>query len=111
MNLSEDASNDYPYTYDNPGGLACPVILPTSEQYVSANYLQFGFCANENYRYRSAHNPGVQIKEHLQDPPYYILLTTCLSYLFLFCLGHIRDFFGKFFHPASYHHLLPSNVS
>ena len=110
--LSEDAIvNDNPY--DNSDSLAYPVTPPTSEHFVSADHLQFGFCANENYRYRSAHKPGAaQIKElHEQDPPYYILLTTYLSYLFLICMGHIRDFFGKRFRPASYGHLLPSNVS
>ena len=107
--LSGGASNDHPN--DNSNGLAYPVILPTSEQFVSANYLSFGFCANENYRYRSAHKPGAQIKEHVQDPPYYILLTTYLSYFFLFYLGNIRDFLRKRLYPTSYRHLLPSNVS
>jgi len=92
--------------YDNSDGLAYPMTPPTSEQ-LAANHLQFGFCANENYRYRSAHKPGTQVKEsNEQDPPYYILITTYLSYLFLICIGHIRDFFGKRFYPASYRHLV-----
>lgn len=98
--------------YDNSDGLAYPITPPTSEQFVSLEHLQFGFCANENYRYRSAHKPGTQLKEyHEQDPPYYILITTYLSYLFLICVGHVRDFFGKRFRSASYRHLLPNNVS
>ncbi|KAI0246181.1 serine palmitoyltransferase 2 [Lactifluus subvellereus] len=93
--------------YDNSDGLAYPITPPTSEQLVSANHLQFGFCANENYRHKSAHKPGSKFKQpHEQDPPYYILLTTYLSYLFLICLGHVRDFFGKRLHPAFYRHLL-----
>jgi serine palmitoyltransferase len=109
--LSEDTViTDGPY--DDSDGLAYPVTPPTSEQFVSVDHLQFGFCANEIYRYRSAHKPGTQFKEfHEQDPPYYILITTYLSYLFLICLGHIRDFFGKRFQPALYRHLLPSDVS
>ena len=102
--------NDNPY--DNSDGLGYPITPPTSEQFVSADHLQFGFCANENYRYRSSHKPGTPFKEfHEQDPPYYILITTYLSYLFLICVGHVRDFFGKRFRPAFYRHLLPSNVS
>ncbi|CAG9949990.1 unnamed protein product, partial [Clonostachys rosea f. rosea IK726] len=31
------------------------------------------------------------------EPPYYYILTTYVSYLFLILLGHIRDFFGKRF--------------
>ena len=98
-------------SYDSSDGLAYPMNPPTSE-HAAANHLQFGFCANENYRYRSAHKPGTQLKEsHEQDPPYYILLTTYLSYLFLICIGHVRDFFGKRFYPTFYRHLLSSDVS
>ncbi|KAI9507272.1 pyridoxal phosphate-dependent transferase [Russula earlei] len=94
--------------YDNSDGLAYPITPPTSEQIVFADHLQFGFCANESYRYKAAHKPGTPFIEQLeQDPPYYILLTTYLSYLFLICVGHIRDFFGKRFYPAFYRHLLP----
>ncbi|KAH9059588.1 pyridoxal phosphate-dependent transferase [Lactarius vividus] len=105
--LSEDTVlNDTPY--DNSDGLAYPTIPPTSEHIVSADHLQFGFCPNESYRYKSAHKPGTKFEEaHEQDPPYYILLTTYMSYLLLICMGHIRDFFGKRFYPALYRHLLP----
>ena len=106
----DDAVNDTPC--DNSDGLAYPITPPTSEQFASANHLQFGFCGNENYRYKSAHKPGTQFKDpHEQDPPYYILLTTYLSYLFLICIGHVRDFFGKRLYPAFYRHLLPFDVS
>jgi serine palmitoyltransferase len=109
--LSEDTvPSDSPY--DNSDGLAYHAAPPTSEQVLSADHLQFGFCANKNYRYNSVHKPGTKLKEaHQQDPPYYILFTTYLSYFFLICMGHIRDFFGKRLHPASYRHLLPFDVS
>ena len=109
--LSEDlVLNDTPY--DNSDGLAYPAVPPTSEQVVSADHLQFGFCVNEDYRYRSAHKPGSKVEEAREhDPPYYILLTTYMSYLFLICMGHVRDFFGKRINPAFYRHLLPFEVS
>jgi len=98
--------------YDNFDGLAYPITPPTSEQSVTLDHLQFGFCANESYRYRAAHKPGTPFQEHHeQDPPYYILLTTYLSYLFLICMGHMRDFFGKRLFTSSYRHLLPFKVS
>jgi serine palmitoyltransferase len=101
-----------PDSYDNSDGLAYPLTPPTSEQLVSANHLQFGFCANEKYRFTSAHDPGTTFKQPSdQDPPYYILLTTYLSYLLLICIGHLRDFLGKRFFPAFYRHLLPFDVS
>lgn len=107
--LSEDDGiKDTPYD-NNSDGLAYPMSPPTSE-HLAADHLQFGFCPNENYRYSSAHKHGTEVKEsHEQDPPYYILLTTYLSYLILICIGHIRDFFGKRFYPSSYRGLLSSN--
>jgi serine palmitoyltransferase len=33
------------------------------------------------------------------------------SYLILICLGHIRDFVGRRFHPKAYQHLMPRDVS
>ena len=98
--------------YDNSDGLAYPAVPPTSEQVISTDHLQFGFCPNRHYRYKSAHKPGTKLKEpHQHDPPYYILLTTHLSCLFLISMGRIRDFFGKRLHLASCRHLLPFEVS
>jgi hypothetical protein len=102
--------NDTPY--ENYDGLAYPIVPPTSEQAISADHLQFGFCPNEHYRYKSAHKPGTKLKEaRQQDPPYYIIFTTYLSYLLYICVGHMRDFFGKRLYPAFYCHLLPFDVS
>lgn len=42
--------------------------------------------------------------------PYYILVSTYLSYFMLTCFGHLRDFFGMLFKPASYTHLKIHNV-
>ena len=93
-------------------GLTYPTVPPTSEQTISADYLQFGSCPNDNYRYKSSHKPGTKFREAPQhDPPYYIIITTYLSFLFLICMGHIRDFFGKRLRAAFYRHLVPFNVS
>ncbi|PHH83422.1 hypothetical protein CDD82_1076 [Ophiocordyceps australis] len=41
---------------------------------------------------------GEALKPPIEDePPYFFLLSTYVSYLFLIVLGHIRDFFGKRF--------------
>ncbi|KAA1474428.1 PLP-dependent transferase [Dentipellis sp. KUC8613] len=93
---------------DNADGLALPLNPPTSEQVFDTLHSEFGHCANENYRYTSAHPPGAEVKPFEEkEPPYYILLTTYLSYLILICLGHMRDFLGKRFNPKFYRHLLP----
>ena len=41
----------------------------------------------------------------MDEPPYYYLLTTYISYLILIVFGHIRDYFGKRFRPQRYRHL------
>ncbi|KAF8749842.1 Serine palmitoyltransferase 2 [Rhizoctonia solani] len=42
-----------------------------------------------------------------QDPPYYVLLSTYVSYVVLIVIGHMRDWFGKRFWRESYKHLMP----
>ena len=96
----------------NTDGLLYPSHPPTSEQVFTTVHTEFGHCANEQYRTVSQHKPGTLPVLHVdQDPPYYILLSTYISYLILICLGHVRDFVGKRFHPSSYHHLMPRDVS
>lgn len=97
---------------DNADGLALPVRPPTSEQVFSTVHTEFGHCANDEYRFMSQHTPGDPVPAHVeQDPPYYILLSTYISYLILICLGHVRDFVGKRLYPAAYVHLVPRGVS
>jgi len=97
---------------DNADGLALPARPPTSEQVFTTVHTEFGHCANEAYRLTSQHTPGAEVPAHVdQDPPYYILFSTYISYLILICLGHVRDFVGKRLSPKSYKHLIPRNVS
>lgn len=44
-----------------------------------------------------------------QEPPYYYLITTYISYLIFIVLGHVRDFFGKRFAKTRYAHLRQQN--
>ncbi|KAF8992932.1 serine palmitoyltransferase 2 [Cyathus striatus] len=93
----------------NEDGLLLPVRPPTSEQVFTTVHTEFGHCANEEYRITSQHTPGTPVPGHEdQDPPYYILLSTYVSYLILIVMGHIRDFMGKRFRRSSYKHLVPS---
>ena len=92
-------------------GLTYPKVPPTSEQVFTTVHTEFGHCANENYRFTSQYNPAHPLqglKE--QDPPYYILLTTYISYILVIIFGHLRDFFGKRFKPNDYRHLLAHDV-
>lgn len=45
----------------------------------------------------------------MDEPPYYYLFTTYISYLILIAFGHVRDFFGKRFKEEDYRHLKPQN--
>ena len=45
----------------------------------------------------------------MDEPPYYYLLTTYISYLILIIFGHVRDFFGKRFREEHYRHLKARN--
>jgi serine palmitoyltransferase len=96
---------------DNADGLSLPKRPPTSEQVFSTVHTEFGHCANDQYRITSQHTPGTPLPEHVeQDPPYYVLFCTYISYLILIILGHVRDFVGKRLNPAAYKHLMPSDV-
>lgn len=93
---------------DSVDELTLPHVPPTSEQVFATKHEEFGHCANEAYRHTSQHTPGSPDLEHVEkDPPYYILLSTYISYLVLIVIGHIRDFLGKRFYPKSYRHLMP----
>ncbi|KIY43821.1 PLP-dependent transferase [Fistulina hepatica ATCC 64428] len=92
---------------DNQNGLCFPVRSPTSEEVFTTVHTEFGHCANPDYRTTSAYTPGTSVTTPEVDPPYYILITTYISYLVLIVLGHVRDFFGKRLFPSYYTHLTP----
>lgn len=103
---------DDPDLTSNKDGLLLPSRPPTSEQVFTTVHTEFGHCAEEKYRTTSQHKLGTPLAPHVtRDPPYYILLSTYISYLILIVLGHVRDFIGKRLSPASYKHLMPRDVS
>ena len=71
---------------------------------------QFGPLLSQSHRYVSKHQ-GVPLETPVADePPYFIVLSTYISYLFLIIFGHTRDFFGKRFgNKKRYASLKPSN--
>ncbi|KAI0019034.1 serine palmitoyltransferase [Xylariomycetidae sp. FL0641] len=58
---------------------------------------QFAPLAHPSHRYVSKHHGEPLQAPIIDEPPYYYVLTTYISYLLLLALGHIRDFFGKRF--------------
>jgi serine palmitoyltransferase len=71
---------------------------------------QFGPLTDAGHLYISAHQ-GKPLETPLEDePPYYFVLTTYISYLLLIFFGHARDFFGKRFGDKKrYQSLQPYN--
>ncbi len=93
-------------------GLVLPLEPPTSEQVFATLHTEFGHCASSEFHTVSVHPAGTPLAPHEeQDPPYYILLSTYISYLLLIVLGHVRDFVGKRLTPARYKYLMPHDVS
>jgi len=46
----------------------------------------------------------------MDEPPYFYLITTYISYLIFIIFGHVRDFFGKRFKQHEYAHLREQDV-
>jgi serine palmitoyltransferase len=46
----------------------------------------------------------------MDEPPYFYLITTYISYLIFIIFGHVRDFFGKRFKQSQYAHLREQDV-
>ncbi|KAJ6481745.1 serine palmitoyltransferase 2 [Mycena sanguinolenta] len=110
LSSSVTADSEDAVLYENEpltAGLEYPLRAPTSEQVFNTVHSEFGHCANEEFRAVSEHVSGTSLQHVPQEPPYYIVISTYISYLILICIGHIRDFLGKRFHPKAYQHLMP----
>lgn len=70
---------------------------------------QFGPLNSQQHRYTSRHQGGELADPVLDEPPYFYLLTTYISYLILIIFGHVRDFFGMKFKADDYRHLKARN--
>jgi serine palmitoyltransferase len=82
---------------------------PEEARRLAKQHAQFGPIGHPSHRYSSRHPGGVFPEPVMDEPPYYYLLTTYISYLILIAFGHVRDFFGKRFREEHYRHLKPRN--
>ena len=76
---------------------------------MARQHAQFGPLGHQNHRYSSRFQGDVFPDPVIDEPPYYYLLTTYVSYLILIIFGHVRDFFGKRFREEHYRHLKARN--
>ena len=82
---------------------------PAEVRRIAKLHAQFGPLGHPSHRYTSRHPGGEFPEPVLDEPPYYYLLTTYISYLILIIFGHVRDYFGKRFRPERYRHLQARN--
>ena len=78
---------------------------PAEARRIAKQHAQFGPLGSPSHRYSSRFEGGTFPDPIEDEPPYYYLLTTYVSYLILIIFGHVRDFFGKRFRQDSYRHL------
>ncbi|KAH8650952.1 serine palmitoyl transferase subunit [Tricladium varicosporioides] len=63
---------------------------------------QFGPIGSQSHLHVSQHVGG-PLPQHIADEPsYFYILTTYISYMVLITFGHLRDFFGKRLKPDNY---------
>lgn len=78
---------------------------PAEAKRIAKAHAAFGPLGSKQYLY-SSQFVGSEFPEPIADePPYYFLITTYISYLILIIFGHVRDFFGKRFRQEYYKHL------
>ncbi|KAL8980971.1 MAG: hypothetical protein Q9177_005723, partial [Variospora cf. flavescens] len=99
-----DTTND-----DEPPTTLFQPPSPAETRRIARQHAQFGPLGHQSHRYSSRHAGGLFPDPINEDPPYYYLITTYISYLILIIFGHIRDFFGKRFREKHYRHLQARN--
>lgn len=82
---------------------------PAEEKRLAKQHAEFGPLGDPSHLYTSEH-PGGEIPDPvLDEPPYFIALTTYISFLVLIFLGHFHDGVAKWFRSHTYGHLRPRN--
>lgn len=103
ISLSTAKANDA--NMDEPPTTLFQPPSPAEARRIAKQHAQFGPLGHSSHKYSSRH-PGGELREPvLDEPPYYYLLTTYISYLILIIFGHVRDYFGKRFRKDRYRHL------
>ncbi|KAK3059034.1 serine palmitoyltransferase component [Extremus antarcticus] len=78
---------------------------PAEAKRIAKAHAAFGPLGSKQHLY-SSRFVGSEFPEPIADePPYFYLITTYISYLILIIFGHVRDFFGKRFKQESYKYL------
>lgn len=93
-----------------PTSTTPPTSHESSSDGTDLLHQEFGYCSNQSYRYTSQHRIGDSLPNPIEEEPsYFIVLSTYVSYLILIVIGHMRDYVGKRLFPNSYKHLVETN--
>jgi serine palmitoyltransferase len=96
--------------YEHPRPSSAPDYSRNWQEEAKKN-AQFGRIGDHSHRHVSRHPKGVPVPQPVMDePPYFYLITTYISYLIFIIFGHVRDFFGKRFKQSEYAHLREQDV-
>ena len=96
--------------FDNPRPSSAPDYSRNWQEEAKKN-AQFGKIGDQSQRHVSRHPKGQAVPQPIMDePPYFYLITTYISYLLFIIFGHVRDFFGKRFKQSQYVHLMEQDV-
>ncbi|CAA91967.3 serine palmitoyltransferase Lcb2 [Schizosaccharomyces pombe] len=66
---------------------------------------EFAPITDPTHRRVSKNPDGAELFQFEDEPSYYYVVATYLTYLVLIIIGHVRDFFGKRFHKDDYKYL------
>lgn len=86
-------------------------FIPLPSDPYSLKHSEYGFDMDPAHRTTSIYTPGSSLAASSEEPGLSVLFATYISYLMLICVGHVRDFFGKWLFPGDYQHLQPHEVS
>lgn len=96
--------------YEHPRPSSAPDYSRNWQEEAKKN-AQFGRIGDHSHRHVSRHPKGTLVPQPIMDePPYFYLITTYISYLIFIIFGHVRDFFGKRFKQSQYAHLREQDV-
>ena len=96
--------------YEHPRPSSAPDYSRNLQEEAKRN-AQFGRIGDQSHRHVSRHPKGTSVPQPIMDePPYFYLITTYISYLIFIIFGHVRDFFGKRFKQSEYAHLREQDV-
>ncbi|KAL4952963.1 pyridoxal phosphate-dependent transferase [Aspergillus filifer] len=76
---------------------------------LAKQHAEFGPLGDPSHLYTSVVSDGQFLDSVIEDPPYFIVLTTYISFLVVILLGHFQDFFARWLRPHEHQHLKPQN--